>query len=629
MFIQNSYRFGAVADSNFTFTVKTDNSGTSTSTQFKLPLVSSFNGVTANVDWGDGTTNSITAFDQSEVTHTYSATGTYQIKITNALRGFQFNNGGDKLKILSISNWGVFNLNLNSSFNGCSNLSITANDSPIISTTSTAIMFLNCTSLTTLNASGWNVSSVTNMLNMFEGCTSLTTLNASSWNVGNVTNMLRVFNGCSSLITLDVSSWSVSNVTDISSMFLNCVSLITLDVSSWSVSNVTNMSNTFNNCTSLTTLDVSSWNIGSVSNMSSMFEDCSSLTTLNVSSWNVSNVTNMSSMFNECLLLTTLDSSSWNVSSVTNMASMFNNCDSFNYSLANWNINNVVNFNDFMSLSTGLSISNYDLTLIGWEATLQAEFPSGVGYTPVINIDFEGVNYTEGGTAETSRQSLVTNFGWTITDGGAIASSLPLSDIISQYKFENNVNDFVGSNNGTATSIAYTAGLVGQTGVFNGSTSKVTLSPIAITTGISLSLLVKNNVNIPPSSSEAGFININTSNFDTHYPWTNGLSYINILTDSRKTITSTISDKSVWHHLIVTADTSGNVWKMYENGYLIHTSTVGTLTNIADTKIGESKTGIYNFKGDMDCVTVWDKVLTGGEALLLSTEELAGTDINP
>jgi surface protein len=307
---------GVVVNNDFTFTVKTDNAGTSTSTQFKLPLVSSFNGITSNVDWGDGTTDSITAFDQSEVTHTYSTAGTYEIKISDALRSFRFDNSDDKLKILNISNWGVFTFNEISMFSGCSNLNTTSSDAPIITLTDASSTFRLCTSLTSLNVSNWDVSNIQSMFVMFFGCNSLTTLDVGNWDVSGVDNM-----------------WAI-----------------------------------FRNSNLLSTVDVTNWDVGSV----------------------------------------------------TNMREMLFNCDAFDYSLANWNIINVTNFSNFMRNATGLSISNYDATLIGWEATLQATYPSGTGYTPTISIDFGGSQYTSGGTADTARQSLVTNFGWTITDGGGI-----------------------------------------------------------------------------------------------------------------------------------------------------------------------------------------------------------------
>jgi len=146
-------------------------------------------------------------------------------------------------------------------------------------------MFSNCSSLTTIDISGWDVGNVTDMYAMFYGCSSLTTLDISGWDVGNVTDMSYVFRDCSSLTTINISGWDVGNVTDMNAMFYNCSSLTTLDVSGWNVSNVTNMRNTFYNCSSLVSLDVSTWNVSNVTNMRNIVSNCSSLISLNLLNW--------------------------------------------------------------------------------------------------------------------------------------------------------------------------------------------------------------------------------------------------------------------------------------------------------------------------------------------------------
>jgi hypothetical protein len=95
----------------FVFEVKTDNAGSSTSTQFKLPLTTS-SGLSIVVDWGD--------LQQYNNNHTsalcYSylrSIGTYTISITGTLPGWRFSNAGDKLKILNISSWGALNITTN------------------------------------------------------------------------------------------------------------------------------------------------------------------------------------------------------------------------------------------------------------------------------------------------------------------------------------------------------------------------------------------------------------------------------------------------------------------------------------------------------------------------------------
>ena len=92
----------------FVSTWKTDNlsSGSSTATQVKLPLIytGTYNFV---VDWGDNTTSTITTYNQAAVTHTYSVAGTYQIKINGVCKGWRFDYGGDRSKILSVQQWGT------------------------------------------------------------------------------------------------------------------------------------------------------------------------------------------------------------------------------------------------------------------------------------------------------------------------------------------------------------------------------------------------------------------------------------------------------------------------------------------------------------------------------------------
>ena len=67
--------------SPFTFKVDTRNTGATSNTQYKLPTNANgtYNFV---VDWGDGSTDTITGYRQSEVTHTYSTGGVYTITIT-------------------------------------------------------------------------------------------------------------------------------------------------------------------------------------------------------------------------------------------------------------------------------------------------------------------------------------------------------------------------------------------------------------------------------------------------------------------------------------------------------------------------------------------------------------------
>ena len=191
-----------------------------------------------------------------------------------------------------------------------------------------AIPWSEITKLTTIEGLSYlNTSGVTDMSYMFFYCSSLTTLDVSGWDTGNVTDMGAMFYGCSSLTTLDVSGWDTSNVTDMNSMFDGCSSLTSLDVSGWDTGNVTNMFGMFGGCSSLTILDVSGWDTGNVTDMRAMFWGCPSLATLDVSSWDTSSVTDMEYMFHGCSSLKTIYcGEGWNTDKVTCSDKMFYNC---------------------------------------------------------------------------------------------------------------------------------------------------------------------------------------------------------------------------------------------------------------------------------------------------------------
>jgi surface protein len=204
----------------FIFTVKTDNAGISASNEILLPI----QGTDMVIDWGDGivSTHTQTAVPNNtiggnNVVHTYTSAGTYQIKIGSTITRIFFNNGGDRLKILDINNWGqaVWTTMIEAFFN-CSNLQISAKDSPNLSIVNNMSRMLRASPFNS-DISKWDVSNVTNMFQLFTFCTNFNK-NLSTWNTSNVTNMVQVFFGATSF-NQNLSSWNVSNVSDMSAMF--------------------------------------------------------------------------------------------------------------------------------------------------------------------------------------------------------------------------------------------------------------------------------------------------------------------------------------------------------------------------------------------------------------------------
>lgn len=358
-------------------TTKTS-SGSSTTTQVKLPLIStgSYN---FTVEWGDGNSDTITAWNQAAVTHTYATSGVYQIIIDGTINGFQFNNAGDKNKIKLIENWGTLALTTGRCFHSCANLDVTATDAPTISTTDFTTMFYNCDALTTPDFSNWNTSGVTLFTDCFNGSL--------------------LFNG-------DVEGWVTAAATNIDRMLSNCPAYVGGQLN-WNTTNVRGWVEVFKNSTSFNG-DVSNWVV--VGTTSQLFNGCTSFVGTGVDTWTTSGLTNAMNMFTNCTLLNT-NISVWNTNSLTNVTNMLYNADGYTYGLIGWNINSITTYTGFMQNATGMSTANYDATLISWAAQTPQ---SGKA------VNFGGSKYTLGGAAAAARAYLITNFGWTITDGGGI-----------------------------------------------------------------------------------------------------------------------------------------------------------------------------------------------------------------
>jgi surface protein len=325
--------------------------GSSTSTQVKLPLVST--GIYAfKVDWGDGTINDIGTYNQAETTHTYAVAGTYIISIKGNCIGWRFGNTGDRLKILSVQSWGNFKLgNVGLYFQGCANLNLSS-VSDILNlsgTTDMNLMFSLCSSLTSINRiNEWDVSNVTNMTSVFNSCTNFNQ-NLNSWNVSKVTSFVSMFQGASNFnngLASGVSStmpWTINttNAVSMSSMF-NTASIFNQDISGWNTSKVIDFTGMFLGCGNFNQ-PIGTWDTSQVTTMANMFQNAPKFNQ-NLGSWNTSNVTNLGTMFKDALIYSNLGAPlNWDVSKVTNMFETFRSCK-FNQDLGSWNVSNVTNF---------------------------------------------------------------------------------------------------------------------------------------------------------------------------------------------------------------------------------------------------------------------------------------------
>ena len=72
-------------------------------------------------------------------------------------------------------------------------------------------IFIECTSLTSLDLSNFNTNNVTNMSRMFYNCYSLTSLNLSNFNTNNVTNMGWMFYGINKNCNLICNDYKIKS----------------------------------------------------------------------------------------------------------------------------------------------------------------------------------------------------------------------------------------------------------------------------------------------------------------------------------------------------------------------------------------------------------------------------------
>jgi len=392
----------------FITTWKTDNPGTSNSTSITIPT---FTGETYiyDVDWdNDG------VFDEfgltGDVTHDFGVSGIYTIRIQGTFPRIYFNNTGDRIKIISIDQWGtgVWS-SMEGAFRGAFNLVGNAMDTPELSVVTNMSQMFQGASSFNQDISNWNTTNVTNMGYMFlqnfgfnNGGQPL------NWNTSSVTLMFKMFEGASSF-NQDISNWDTSNATNIGHMFQGASSF-NQDISNWNTSSVTYMGDMFQGASSFNQ-DISNWNTSNVTNMGHMFYGAS-VFDQDISSWNISSVSEMDGMFGNATAFSNGGQPlNWNTGAVTLMSYMFYNATSFDQNIGGWNVENVVNFTNMFDGVT-LSEANYDALLVGWDAQ-----------NLLYGASFHGGNSQYCSTAaETARANMIASYFWSVVDGGPCAA---------------------------------------------------------------------------------------------------------------------------------------------------------------------------------------------------------------
>ncbi|MBK9148716.1 MAG: DUF285 domain-containing protein [Flavobacteriales bacterium] len=375
-FHQPGGAFPSALPAPFITTWNTANTGTSGSTEITIPTTGA--GYLYHLDW-----NNDGVYDQFNVTgsvsHDFGVPGTYTIRITGAFPRIFFNGAGDRLKLLSVDQWGATPwTSMAGAFKGCSNMNLTATDAPDLSlVTDLSECFMDCIALTA-DLDQWDVLGITTMTRLFRGCT--------------------LFNG-------DVTTWATDSVTDMSGMF-TLAGTFNRDISGWNTSKVTTMAAMFSNADSFDQ-PIGVWDVGQVQFFNTMFTQNDAFDQP-LNDWDVHSAVNFFAMFSQATAFNQpLDQ--WTFGAVS-LSTMFSAATAFDQDLGAWDISQVTNFPNVLN-NCGMSTANYDATLIGWSTLDAGETQIPVNKT----LGATGLHYCLG---EAARNTLIATYGWTINDAG-------------------------------------------------------------------------------------------------------------------------------------------------------------------------------------------------------------------
>jgi len=421
--------------------------GSSTATQVRLPLISTgtYNFI---VDWGDGSTDRITVWNQAQTTHTYTRAGVYQLTITGTLYGFTFYNGstgvGDRLKLLTIFKWGTgFRLGNNAGyFWGCENLQLSEVEDvlDLTNTTHFGSIFRDCFNLTTVNRiNEWNTSNITLMGGVFLNCVRFNQ-DISNWDTSNVTDMVLMFSCAGSLrgvFNQNIGNWNTSKVTNMQQMFSNQPNF-NQDISTkvvtrangssyvaWDTSNVTTMNFMFGcgaGIRGMFNQNIGNWNTSKVTNMASMFQNqvefnqdlSTKVVTVGNSTyiaWSTTNVTNMTFIFGggERNGKFNGNVTNWDISKITSMQALFANKIDFNQDISTkvvtvsgssyiaWNTTNVTILTSLFSCS--VNSGNFNQNIGNWDTSRVTSMSFMFNGQPKFNQDISTKVVTVSGSS--------------------------------------------------------------------------------------------------------------------------------------------------------------------------------------------------------------------------------------
>jgi surface protein len=186
-----------------------------------IPMSSSGAAPTAEnsctINWGDGTTTTVTARNSSDMSHVYASAGDYTISISGKLSNIYLPGvSGMSAKVKRVLNFGKLGFtHLDSAFKDCANLTeFTLGTFDTTELLTCESMFRD-SGLVTVDMTDFINGKATTITNMFRGCSSLTSANIIGWDTRNVTKFKGLFRGCTSLTDVPGTQYlRISSFTD-------------------------------------------------------------------------------------------------------------------------------------------------------------------------------------------------------------------------------------------------------------------------------------------------------------------------------------------------------------------------------------------------------------------------------
>ena len=385
---------------SFEFTIQVNAGDT-----FTIPTTGS--GYSYSVNWGTNSNNNLTnfvgqgnAFGASGYTGnatspTYINGGTYTIQIGmlgDTFPRIYFNNSGDKDKMRNITSWGEIPwTSFDKAFYGCTDLGLTATNSPNLSNCSSLMSAFERTTnfVGASSMNNWDISNVTTLSKCFKSSSNFNT-DISNWDTSSVTSMSEMFRSASSFnqpintnYLTDAQSptgnaytaWDVSSNGSFA-YFLDGASSFNQDIGSFklkssgtiSMGKMFQYASNFNQDINTKSVTVgpntyAAWDTSQVTNFNAMFQS-NSIFNSSISKWNTSSALDMSYMFygankfNQDINTKYYDTASsptgsaytaWDMSNATSVGLMLYGASRFNQSIDKWQFNtSLTSFSQFM-----------------------------------------------------------------------------------------------------------------------------------------------------------------------------------------------------------------------------------------------------------------------------------------